>query len=499
MSSGDEATRVDGDGDEKEKIDLQVEITSAGPCLKHVAVTIPRAEIDRAFGMAIEEMSETANVPGFRAGHAPKGLLQKKFREELQNQVRQTLLVGSLDQISSDHDLEPINDPDLDVQAIEIPEEGDFEYEFNVEVRPEFDLPDYTGLPIEQPKVEVTEEEVASQQQRFLTGYGSFVPYEGAAQVGDLLTLSATFTRDGEELRELDEFTATLRPVLRFQDAELESFGELFVGAEIGAKKSADLIVSREAETIGLRGETVHAEFKLLDLKRLEMPALTADFFDRIEIDDVEDLQNRIRETLERQRTYRARQNARSQVLSKITESADWELPESLVARQVENALRREILEMQQAGFSAGDIRSRENQLRQNAITTTRQALKEHFVLDRIAEREKIVVGPAEIEQEITLMAMQQGESPRRLRSRLEKSGMIENLEAQLRERKAIDYILERADIREIPAPPAEPIDRVEAVSHSICAAPATSDLEPEASPELVTAGGEETDESDAT
>lgn len=497
MSSGDENAR--DDGDENEKIDLQVEITTAGPCLKHVAVTIPREEIDRAYGVAVEEMLETTTVPGFRPGHAPKGLLQKRFRNELQDQVRQTLLVGSLEQISEDNDLEPINEPDLDVKAIEIPEDGDFEYEFNIEVRPDFELPDYTGLRIEQPKVEVTEEEVASQQRRFLAGYGSYVPYEGAAQVGDKLTLAATFTREGETLHEIDEFTATLRPVLRFQDAELENFEELFVGAEIDAKKSADLTVSGEAEAIGLRGERVHAEFELLDLKRLEMPALTAEFFDRIEIDDEEDLQERIRDTLERQATYRARQNARSQVLSKITESANWDLPESLVTRQVENALRREILEMQQAGFSASDIRSRENELRQNAITTTRQALKQHFVLDRIAEREEIRVGQAEIDEEIMLMAMQQGESPRRLRSRLEKSGMIDNLEAQLSERKAIDFILEQADIHEIPAPPAEPVDRVEAVAHSICAPPATSDGESPASPVLATAGGEDADDSEAT
>src|SRR5690606_33003801 len=150
----------------------------------------------------------------------------------------------------------------------------------------------------------------------------------------------------------IDEFTARLRPVLRFRDAELEGFEDLFKGAEIGAKKEADLTISPEAETIELRGETVHAEFELLDLKRLELPEMNKALFDRIGIESEEELRENIRQTLERQAVYRQRQYARSQVLSKITESANWDLPESLVSRQVENALRREILEMQQAGFT---------------------------------------------------------------------------------------------------------------------------------------------------
>ena len=472
MSTADETTSdvlEDENEPEDRKLDLQVEINDAGPCLKHVRVIVPRDDIDFAYENAVENLTETAVVPGFRPGHVPKGLIQKRFRDDLKSKVREQLLVASLEQVAEDHNLDPINEPDLDILAIEVPDEGDFEYEFDIEVRPDFEIPDYAGLKIERPAVEVTDEEVAAHEERFLAQYGMLTPEEGPAQPGDLLTLSSRFSRNGQALHEIEEFSAKLRPVLRFRDAELENFQELFEGAEIGATKSADLTVSSEAPTIELRGETVHAEFELLDLKRLETPEMNSAFFERVGIDDEADLKKQIRQTLERQKVYRERQDARSQVLSKITESADWELPEALVTRQVENALRREILEMQQAGFTVADIRARENSLRQNAISTTRQALKEHFVLDRIAEREEIEVSESDLQQEITLMAMQQGESSRRLRARFTKSGMIENLKAQLRERKAIDYILSKADFVDIPAPPAEPIDRIEAVPYSVC------------------------------
>ena len=165
------------------------------------------------------------------------------------------------------------------------------------------------------------------------------------------------------------------------------------------------------------------------------------------------DLRESIRNTLERQLKYTQRQSARTQVLEKITESANWDLPESLVRRQVENAMRRELLEMEQAGYTSADMRARENELRQNAISTTRKALKEHFVLDRIATDEKLEVSPEDMETEIYMMAMQRGENPRRVRARLEKQGLMENLAAQILERKAIDIVLDSAAYADEPAP----------------------------------------------
>jgi trigger factor len=472
MSTADKTADEHGEEEHVHKLNLQVDIEDAGPCLKHVRVTIPRKDIEHYYEHAVEDLSDTAAVPGFRPGKVPKALVQKRFRDELKDKVKQQLLVESLEQVAEDNELDPINEPNLDVAALDIPDEGDFEYEFDVEVRPDFEVPDYAGLKIERPKVEVTDEQVEAYLDRFLSQYGQLTPYEGTAEMGDHLTLKATFTHDGKSLHEIDEFTARLRPVLRLRDAELDGFGKLFEGAQIGDKREADLKVSAEAETIELRGETVHAEFELLDLKRLQKSDLDKALLDRIGVESEEELRANIRQTLERQAVYRERQFARTQVLSKITESANWELPEKLVTRQVENALRREMLEMQQAGFTIADIRARENQIRQNAITSTRQALKEHFVLDKIATKEEIEVGRQDIDQEIMLMAMQQGESPRRLRARLQKSGLIENLEAQLRERKAIDFILSKAEFVDAKAKPEEPVDRVEAIPQSVCGLP---------------------------
>lgn len=449
-------------------MDLQVDIDDVGPCKKHVRVTVPRDSIEKAFDELLEEYTLKAEVPGFRPGHVPPALVRKRFKKELNEQVKQKVLLSSLEQLGSASDLDPISEPNLDLEAIEIPESGDFEYEFDVEVRPKFELPDYLGLKITRPVREIADQDVDAYLEEFLEQYGKLVPVSAPAKQGDSVTVEVDFSHQGRPLSHLHDYSLRVRPVVRFQDAEIADFDKLIVGAVAGDVRECDVTVSMEADTVAMRGEVVHARITVLDVKQLEVPALDQEFLTRVGAESVEALREQIRSTLERQVKYEQRQSCRRQVMQQITESATWELPEDLLRRQVDNALRREILEMQQAGFTTQQIRARENELRQRQVSMTRQNLKEHFVLDKIADKEKIEVTQTDLDVEIAVMAIQRGENPRRVRSRLIKSNMVENLQAQIRERKAVDVILDTASFTDVPMKP--PVDSgVEAVNRSVC------------------------------
>jgi trigger factor len=374
----------------------------------------------------------------------------------------------SLQQLGEDHKLDAINEPDLDVEALVLPEEGDFTYEFDVEVRPEFDLPDYAGLKVKRHVRAISDAEVQTYLENYLAQFGQLVPHDGPAEAGDFVFASLRFTSADKELGRATERQIRIRPTLRFADAEIADFDKLMQGVRPGDVREATTKISVEASTVELRGEPVTIHFEIADVKRLRLPALDQEFFDQVGTESEAVLRQEIREVLERQVTYEQRQATRRQVLEKITASADWDLPESLVKRQVENALRREVLEMQQAGFTDEQIRARQNELLQNQISETRQALKEHFVLDKIATQEKLEVTPQDKEIEISYMAMQRGESPRRVRARLEKMGLLENLEAQILERKAVDVVLEKAVFEDTPGEAGRQ-DDVEALELSVC------------------------------
>lgn len=451
------------------EMSLDVTIEEAGPCLKHVKVTVPRKDIDHHIEQTTEKFRDEATVPGFRPGHVPSQLVQKRFRKELADQVKQDILLESLEVISEKHDLDPINQPDLDIETLELPEEGDFTYEFDVEVRPEFDLPDYSGLQLERPTREIDDAEVEKSLQRYLSQYASLEDREGSVEADDYVALKLKAEHDGKVIREIDEFYVRVKPTLSFEDSELSGFDKLATGKAVDDVIETKATISDESENIEMRGEEVSLTLKVLEVKQIKLPELDTEFLSRIDMESEADLREAVRESLERQLKHEQRQSTRKQVLDKITASADWDLPEKLVMNQTENALRREMLEMQQAGYTTQQIRSRENEMRQRAVSETRQALKEHFVLDKIAEAEEIEVAPSDIESEIFMMAMQSGENPRRVRARLQKSGMIDNLEAQIRERKAVDIIIDQAQFKDVPAKSDDSSDDVEAVRYSLC------------------------------
>jgi len=283
--------------------------------------------------------------------------------------------------------------------------------------------------------------------------FSKLVPYEGELALNDVMTVNVVTRRDGAVLNTGSEYSVRVRKHLRLGDAEILAFGEAFVGARVGDTRVLNAVVSAEASAVELRGETVEMEFTIVDLKRVQLPELTPEFLEReAGVKSIEELKSRVKEVIERQLKHEQRSSARRQFLDLVTESATWDLPEELVKRQVENALYREYLEMRQAGYSDDEINARENELRQRQISMTRQALKEHFVLDSIAEKEKLEVTEADFMFEINLMALQSGETPRKVRSKLEKQGLMENLEAQILERKAVDIVLEKATYVDVPA-----------------------------------------------
>jgi trigger factor len=150
-------------------------------------------------------------------------------------------------------------------------------------------------------------------------------------------------------------------------------------------------------------------------------------------------------------------------VLASLTVAADWDLPPSLLKRQAKRELERSILELRRSGFSDDEIRAHINELQQNSAKSTAKALKEHFILERLAEDEKIEESPEDYETEIALIASQSGESARRVRAQLEKRGLMDTLRNQIIERKAIELILGAAKFKDVPyeieTPEAEALD----------------------------------------
>ncbi|MDG1875090.1 MAG: trigger factor [Mariniblastus sp.] len=442
-----ETSETEATTEEETKLNLSVDVKETSACERHVTVTVPREDIERYFSKQFDDLVPKAEVPGFRVGKAPRKLVEKKFRKQLSNQVKGSLIMDSLSQVSDTQDFSAISEPDLDFEQVNIPEEGDLTYEFNIEVRPEFDIPNWKGLKLERPEHEFTDDDISDHLKSLSNQFSDMAPVDEAIKADDYAVCNITSILDGETINSQEEVVIQVRPTLSLSDGTIEAFDELMVGASAEDKKTAKVEISEHSENEDLRGKTVEVEFEILDVKRMEGKE-PEEIAKQLGIESVEKLQELVRSSMEERLQYAQRETIREQISLNLTESATWELPPDLLRRQSKRELDRSVMEMRSSGFSEQEIIARENTLRKNILEKTETLLKEHFILERIAEEEKVEDEPADYEIEIARIAMQQNDSPRRVRARLERTGQMDSLRNMIIERKVIEQITENATFK---------------------------------------------------
>jgi trigger factor len=442
------------------KLQQEVEFKDIGPCKKHIKVSVDRSAIDTRMEEQFKKLmkDQEVAVPGFRPGKAPRKIIEKRYHKEVSDQVKAEVLLQSLEQLADDHDVAPLSAPDLDPNKVPIPETGPFIYEFDVEVRPQFDLPDYKGLKLKRPVQTFTDADIRREQVRLLEPYGQLVPKPAAEgkkepelEDGDYLFADLT-TRDGDKVMSTaKEIKIRVEPRLAFKDGVADKFGEQVKGAKPGDSRVVDIKLSDSVAVEALRNKSVKATVEVKDIKIVKLPELTHELCHQFGVHSEDQLGELVKVLLDRRLQYQQRQAARRQVLAQIASASSWELPQDLLMRQARGSLNRRVMEMRSSGISEDEIRARLRLLQQDTLQSTALGLKEHFVMQKIAEVEKIEVNDDDISDEIERMAAQYDEPPRRVRARLEKEDMMDALAAEIVERKALDLVLNSAEYEDVP------------------------------------------------
>ncbi len=431
-------------------LNLEVHIESPSACERHFKVSISREDIDRYFDDAVGVMMSDAQVPGFRAGRAPRKLVQSHYKSELSDKIKGNLLMDSMAQITDNDELSAIGEPVFDFEAIELPETGPMMFEFDLEVRPDFDMPAWKGMKLERPTREFTRKDIDAHLVTLLEKEAVAEDSSDPAEPDDLLTISAEFSDADQVVATLPSTEVRLRKKLSLQDGTIEGFDELLAGATVGDSRSAKVDVSQACQLEAIQGKRIDAAVKVESVKRMRPPELTSEVVARFGFATEGELRDAVKDELGRQLQYHHDRAIRTQITDSLTEAADWELPPDLLKRQSRRELDRAVMELRSSGFSDEQIQTHVNQLKQNSEASTATALKEHFILERIAEENDLEASDEDYDREIMLIAMQGRESPRAVRARIEKQGMMDALRNQIVERKALKLIEEQAKYTDV-------------------------------------------------
>jgi trigger factor len=428
-----------------------IKIEDAGPGTKKVSVEIPRDRIVTELEKQFKELRQQAAIPGFRVGHAPKKLIEKRFSSDVKEQVRRSLISESYEQAVEKNKLQVIGEPEFaDPDAIKLPEEGALSYTFTVEVQPEFSLPDFADLKIKKPKIQIKDENVDQAMQNLREQQGALVPVEDrGVESKDYLTADIHVKLDGNVVAHQHDAQLVARPG-RVGGIQIDDLDKQLEGLKAGETRTINAHVPETHANEQLRNKDVQIEVALKDLKKLELVEVTPEFLADLGFDTEQELRDALREQMDEKINYDVQQAMREQVNEYLLKNVNVELPAKLSDKQTDRIISRRAVDLMMRGMARDQVEANIERLRHGAKDEAVRELKLFFILQKLATEHNVDVDEAELNGRIAMLAAQKGRRPEKLKQEMSKDGSLSNLYIQLREQKATDNVLEKATIEEV-------------------------------------------------
>lgn len=449
------------------KNEVQADISEIGTLRKRIRITVPAKVITEHLDHNYSELMQDAIVPGFRKGRAPRRLVEKRFGAEVRESMTTTIVGQAFFAVIEKHELEVLGDPvfeiptegegsklvDLDeaLEHLKLPEEGDFSYACEVEIKPKFELPELKGIPIKSPLIEIKKEMVDEELLRMRKLRGRYEPRpEASAESDDYLIADVTFFAGDKEIKTEENVQFGVRPV-RLDGIPLPTLGDVMKGAKVGETRSVECTIPEDYERADIRGQQGRFEFRIHELKRLA-PVPMDEFLQQQSFDSEEDARTTVRYMIENQRDELIERARRSQVHQYLLDNTQLDLPEQLSARQTDRAVSRQILELTRQGVPDADVEARIDELRTSAREDAVHSLKLNFILDKVAEQLDVSVTDEEVNTAIAQMARRYNRRFDRVRDELQQRGLLADVAEQIRQDKVVAQLLADANIEETAA-----------------------------------------------
>lgn len=440
---------------QEEKFDYPVKVEDVGPGAKRVSIEVPQERIASELEKQFKELRQQAAIPGFRPGHAPQKLIRKRFSNDVKDQVRRSLISESYEQAVEKNKLQVIGEPVFEnLDDIKLPDDGPMNYSFTVEVQPEFQLPDLSNLKVKKPKIEIKDENVDQAMENLREQQGMLVPVEDrGVEPKDHLTADVHLKVDGNVVAHQHDAQLVVRPG-RIAEIPVEDLDTQLGGVKGGETRT---IVARAPENHPieqLRGKDVEIEIAVKDIKKMELVDVTPEFLHDLGFETEQELRQALREQMTEKINYDVQQAMREQVHRYLLDNTNFELPTSLSEKQTDRIISRRAVDMRMRGIPQEQVEMNIERLRRGAQNEAVRELKLFFVLEKLATEQNVDLDEAELNGRIATMAVQSGRRPEKLKQEMAKDGSLAALYLQMREQKAIDQVLAKAQIEEVEIEP---------------------------------------------
>jgi trigger factor len=425
---------------------VQVNVEKPSPNVAKVSLSVPAEDFQKHYKQGIQHQRGQVSMKGFRPGKAPLPMVEKQFGEEITANIQQHFIQQAYSQAVHENDLKPFSHPQINKDDAQLSEDGSFSVEFEVALKPTFELPDYKGLEVESElnpvlpeNVDSAIEEIKLQQSRPEPAADGMEA--GGMALGDVAFLhgeTSVFDREGIRISD-----GTPPP-----GVDGEAFTEALQGSKDGDVVEVPMTLPDTLEQEDARGAegicrvTVKQAYNMI-------PPTEEELFGMLQVEDEASLMIKVKEKLEE--NHQTQENGRIEtvLLQRLMDETEVDLPDTMLEDQTTQRLNALHGQLEEQGLDHDAIHTQMEQQRPVAREESEKGLKALLVVEQLAETEDLQVRAEEMETELESIAMRNGADIDEVKKYYSENNMHQQLGIELLERKVREFLRENATVKE--------------------------------------------------
>ena len=434
---------------------MNVTVENLAPCKKMVRIELDAQAVDAAFATVEKGFQKEARLPGFRPGKAPIPMVVKKYEAEIKEEVKRKIIGDSYRDALKEKNIEVLGYPDI--EEIQFGRGQSLMFAATIETTPEFELPEYKGLPIKRESKDVTDADVAKALDLLREQRTDFAKVERTLGNGDIAVVNYSGTSDGKPLTEIAPTTKGLTQNQGFwveikDGAFIPGFGEQLIGAKAGDKRTVTVDFPADFVSKELSGRKGIYEVEVVEVREKTLPALDDAFAKSFEAESLEKLREGVRRDLESELKYKQSRDLRSQIVTGLLGKVNFELPEGTVANETRNVVYNLVQENAKRGVAKDVIEKEKDAIYNAASANAKERVKLAFLVQKIAEKESIKVSQEEVLRRIQSLASMYQIAPDKFIKDLQKRNGIVEIYDQLSSEKVLEFLENNAAVETVSA-----------------------------------------------
>ena len=425
---------------------MEITVKDKDTCVKDVDITVTRDEVEKEYKALYDEHKHDISIPGFRKGKFPRKLFERKYADTIAEDVRNRIRENYLQEALEEKGFAPLVAPEID--AKEFKRDEAYEFTATVELAPDIELPDLGSITLEKDEEEVTDEMIDNELSLLRERMKSYKAKQGTTvEEGDKIYCDYEISVDGEVIESQEDANMFAEENGSFL-GDVKDYPEAVMGKNQGESVTLKTVLPPYFHKKEYQGKEASVT---VDIKKMESKVLpdpdTEEFYSAFGMKSLDDLKEKISERIEGEIRNRKKAKYAQGIYTYFDENTDIGLPPTVLKREIERRRNRLKQQLSQQDIKDDELKKKIEEAEEDIQQEAEKALKNYFILERIAEENKIIVTEEEIDRRVASLAVAQRVTPADMKEHLARIDGLSSLKSDIREDKTIEFIIDKANI----------------------------------------------------